>query len=72
VTRKRDELTQLVEHCIDKGLPEPRFYNEKSGGGFRVWVVMSKERMELPTTWEHLNDGEEKLSKQILKRLKAA
>jgi len=66
----RDILTYLLAHCAATGASLPQIFHEEASGGFRIWVVMGKERMELQTRWKSAAEGEEKLCKQILKRLK--
>ena len=46
------------------------FANEANADGtFRVWIIVGKERMELPTKWANVIEGEDRTAKQVLKRL---
>ena len=41
--------------------------NEKP---FKVWIIMGKERLELPTRFSDLTAGKERVAKSVLGRLK--
>ncbi|KAF8583692.1 hypothetical protein K439DRAFT_1661156 [Ramaria rubella] len=68
----------LFEHCVKEGLPSPKICHEevsteKDGPGdkvFKVWVIMEKERLELPTTFQTLTLGKERVAKSVLGRLR--
>ena len=38
---------------------------------YKVWVVHGKERLELPTLYHSVDEGEHRLAKQVLQRLKS-
>jgi hypothetical protein len=37
-------------------------------GKFKVWVIMDRERLELPVTYDDFETGKEKVAKQVLAR----
>ncbi|KAI0065180.1 hypothetical protein BV25DRAFT_1822296 [Artomyces pyxidatus] len=67
----------LVEYCAKASLPTPQFFNSASEGtsdddkGYKLWIILGNERLELPTTFKLVNDGEERLAKKVLMRLRS-
>ena len=70
-----------VEYCKAGGYPCPQFFDalldEKAvvdataNPRYKVWIVLGQERLELPTTYANVEDGEEKLARKVLQRLRA-
>jgi hypothetical protein len=72
-----------TEYCKVHRHPQPRFFNapgdidadavEVVGADnpmrYRVWVVLGQERLELPTTYVRIEEGEEKVARKVLHRL---
>ncbi|KDQ07787.1 hypothetical protein BOTBODRAFT_70139 [Botryobasidium botryosum FD-172 SS1] len=67
-------VTQLFDFCTQNKIHAPKFHSEEvakeMGTEHRVWMIMGKERLELPTTFADLYAGRERLSKQVLTRLR--
>jgi hypothetical protein len=63
--------SHCVAHCAGAGRPLPQIFHEQAADGVRVWIVMGKERLELPTRWKSLAEGEDRLCRQVLKRMQA-
>ena len=42
-----------------------------SSARYRVWVVLGVERLELPTTYAGIKDGEEKMARKVLRHLRS-
>ena len=64
------------DHCDKEGLPRPELCHElapddKTNKPFKVWIVMGKERLELPTSFPTLVVGQERVAKSVLGRLRA-
>jgi len=38
---------------------------------YKVWVVLGQERLELPTAYAKVEEGEEKVARKVLQRLRA-
>jgi hypothetical protein len=38
---------------------------------YKVWIVMGSEKLELPVTFATVGEGEERVSKQVLNRLRS-
>jgi hypothetical protein len=36
---------------------------------YKVWVVLGSERLELPTTYAGVHEGEEKMARKVLRHL---
>ena len=72
-------LCDFADYCNRKGLTRPQIHHEvvpagqaNSGGGlYKVWFVMGSERLELPVTFSTLGEGEERVAKQVLNRLRS-
>ncbi|KAF8315797.1 uncharacterized protein EI90DRAFT_300196 [Cantharellus anzutake] len=66
-------LKQLFELCKEAGKPRPVFHSNAVNTGrsveYSIWIVMGKERLELPVTFPDLKTGQEKLSKQVVAHL---
>lgn len=65
-----------IDFCAREKKPQPHFYREAifgdTGTRYKVWMEMGSERLELSTTFENLDDGKERLSRQVLNRLRRA
>jgi len=65
-----------VEYCKAGGHPCPRFFNApvEEGAGdalqYKVWVVLGEERLELPTGYAEIEEGEDKVARKVLQRLR--
>ena len=38
---------------------------------YKVWVVLGPERLELPTTYAGIKEGEEKMARKVLRHLRS-
>ena len=65
-----------IEYCNEHGYPRPQFFDalDDSGGAaavrYKVWVVLGSERLELPTTYAGVYEGEEKMARKVLCHLR--
>ena len=56
-------------HCVKTGAKLPVFKHAIADNGkFKVWVIMDRERLELPVTYDDIETGKEKVAKQVLAR----
>lgn len=39
---------------------------------YKVWIIMGSEKLELPVTFSNIDEGRERLAKQVLGRLRKA
>lgn len=71
---------ELIEYCKASGHPRPRFFDAPLDEGaavdaaaprYKVWVVLGQERLELPAAYAKVEEGEEKVAKKVLQRLRA-
>ncbi|KAH9159017.1 hypothetical protein EDB89DRAFT_2056365, partial [Lactarius sanguifluus] len=70
---------ELIEFCKANGHPRPRFLHAPLDDGavdpvaprYKVWLVLGQERLELPTAYFKVEEGEEKVAKKVLQRLRA-
>ena len=63
-----------AEYCKANAHPCPRFEEgaaDTDAPRYKVWIVLGQERLELPTTYVKVEDGEEKLARKVLQRLRA-
>ncbi|KII84788.1 hypothetical protein PLICRDRAFT_179128 [Plicaturopsis crispa FD-325 SS-3] len=72
----KSHVQQLLEHCDQKSIPRPHFHDElvadpKGDKAHKVWVIMGKERLELPVTFPDVQKGRERVAKQVLARLRS-
>ena len=67
-----------TEYCKAYGYAPPRFFDAlddseeaaQVGVRYKVWVVLGSERLELPTTYAGINEGEEKMARKVLRHLR--
>lgn len=60
---------QKAAHCVKTGAKLPVFKHMiAENGRFKVWVIMDRERLELPVTYDDFETGKEKVAKQVLAR----
>ncbi|KAF8258505.1 hypothetical protein EI94DRAFT_1911940 [Lactarius quietus] len=70
---------ELIEYCKAAGHPCPRFFDtpldeaamDTANSRYKVWIVLGQERLELPAAYAKVEDGEEKLARKVLQRLRA-
>lgn len=60
-----------ADHCTRNGLATPSMHQEKIERSFKVWVVVGTERFELPRVYQTVEEGRERVAKQVLVRLQA-
>ena len=66
-----------IEYCTVHGHPRPQFFDalDDSGGAaavrHKVWVVLGSERLELPTAYPGVHEGEEKMARKVLRLLRS-
>ncbi|KIK81641.1 hypothetical protein PAXRUDRAFT_832706 [Paxillus rubicundulus Ve08.2h10] len=63
-------VKKLTDHCGQNGLGTPAFHEEKSENKFKVWIIIGKERFDLPTTYRTAEEGRQRVAKQVLARLR--
>ncbi|CAL1702719.1 unnamed protein product [Somion occarium] len=73
----QSSVTALYDYCREAGLAAPEFRNEivmnvSGENKHKVWVVIGKQKMELPTTFPSLSQGQEKVAKKVLEQLRSA
>ena len=62
-----------AEYCKANAHPSPKFEEsaaDTAPSRYKVWIVLGQERLELPTTYVTVEDGEEKLARKVLQRLR--
>lgn len=65
----------VVDYCSKNNQVRPQFFKTETGKGddgskqYKLWVIMGKEKMELPKAFSSVAEGEERLAKLILKRM---
>lgn len=66
----------ILDYCNKTNQSPPVFHSNavtiNNEVEHSVWIIMGKERLELPTTFTSLSLGQERLSKQVLSRMKQA
>ncbi|KAF9242819.1 hypothetical protein BU15DRAFT_72469 [Melanogaster broomeanus] len=62
-------VDKLIKHCAQNGLGTPKFHEEKSEK-FKVWIIIGKERFDLPATYRTAEEGHQRVAKQVLARLR--
>ncbi|KAH9940613.1 hypothetical protein B0H21DRAFT_754394 [Amylocystis lapponica] len=71
----KSNVTALYDHCSTAGLSNPQFYNELVTEGqetkHKVWVIVGKQRLELPITFSSLSQGQERVAKKVLEQLRS-
>ncbi|KAI0309101.1 hypothetical protein OF83DRAFT_1159297, partial [Amylostereum chailletii] len=67
----KSSKSRLIEHCVAENLPAPRFHHERrdADGLYHVWIVLGREKLELPSGFDDVEVGEEKVARQVLKRV---
>ncbi|KAF9467629.1 hypothetical protein BDZ94DRAFT_1248588 [Collybia nuda] len=75
-TPVKSYFNSLTDFCAQEKKPYPHFYREaifgETGTRYKVWIEMGSERLELQNTFETINDGRERLARQVLNRLRRA
>jgi hypothetical protein len=72
-------LCAKTEYCKAYGYPPPRFFDALDDSGdaaqvgvrYKVWVVLGSERLELPTSYAGINEGEEMMARKVLRHLRS-
>lgn len=64
----------FADHCARASLAAPQFCNEivtdeKGESKHKVWVVIGKQKYELPTKFNSLSQGQERVAKKVLEQL---
>lgn len=62
-----------IAYCEKEGVPKPSFFHElveESGGSkkYKVWAEKESQRFELQTLFLTIEEGQERLAKQVLLR----
>jgi len=61
----------LLDFCKRSNMDPPQFSSELTDAGqHKVWVVMGRERLELPMTFVSVDEGQERTAKKVLSRLR--
>ncbi|KAI0048163.1 hypothetical protein FA95DRAFT_1558312 [Auriscalpium vulgare] len=70
----RSHKAALLEHCAKLGQAPPQFSSSEEEGlegkRYKVWLIMGTEKLELPTTFSSVEEGEDRLSKKVILRLR--
>ena len=61
--------TLLLDYCVQRRCGTPSFHHTQNQGRFHVWIVIGKERFDLPTTYGSAEEGHQRVAKQVLARL---
>ena len=69
----------ILGYCRSKSLSDPEFVSkltfddgDQAGTSkFKVWVVLGKERLELPISYANEAEGRERAARLVLQRLRA-
>ncbi|KIM64482.1 hypothetical protein SCLCIDRAFT_115071 [Scleroderma citrinum Foug A] len=75
--KARNEATKshvkaLIEYCVKNGLGPPSIGEERSETNmFKAWIVIGKERFELPRMYRTAEEGKQRVAKQVLARLRS-
>ncbi|KAH7922432.1 hypothetical protein BV22DRAFT_1131453 [Leucogyrophana mollusca] len=69
----KSHVKALTDYCSEHRLAAPQFHHEIVPGStsYKVWIIVGKERLELPTTFRSAVEGHERVSKQVLNRLRS-
>ena len=59
----------LPDYCTTRRCGTPSFHETLNEGRFQVWIVIGKERFDLPTMYGTAEEGRERVAKQVLARL---
>ena len=74
-SRHGSALTDAADYCTTAGLSTPQFCNEMVTEGqetrHKVWVIVGKQRLELPITFSSLSQGQERVAKKVLEQLRS-
>ncbi|KAG6334574.1 hypothetical protein ID866_4511 [Astraeus odoratus] len=61
----------LVEFCARNGSGVPLIYEEQGRDSlYKVWIVIGRERFELPRAYPTAEEGRQRVAKQVLARLR--
>ena len=69
------DAVHTPDFCQQSSIPLPEFgseavANETGSVEHKVWLIIGTERMELPTKFSSLTNGQERLAKTVLARLR--
>ncbi len=60
---------------MKENLPSPQFcsevVHEQGESKHKIWVVIGKQKLELPTTFTSLSQGQERVAKKVLEQLRS-
>ncbi|KAG9312604.1 hypothetical protein JVU11DRAFT_7001 [Chiua virens] len=62
-------VDKLIAYCSAHNCDTPSFHEVQRQGRFQVWIVIGKERFDLPSTYESAEEGRQRVAKQVLARL---
>ncbi|KAH0835651.1 hypothetical protein J3R83DRAFT_9402 [Lanmaoa asiatica] len=62
-------VNKLIDYCAIRGCGVPSFHEMQSQGRFQVWIVIGQERFDLPRTYRTVEEGRQRVAKQVLARL---
>jgi len=63
------------DHCTEEGISRPQFYqkaitDDNGKTTHKVWIIMGNEKLQLPITFTTVDEGHERVAKQVLGRLR--
>ncbi|KAJ3537225.1 hypothetical protein NM688_g6720 [Phlebia brevispora] len=72
----KSSVTELYDHCAKQSLSAPQFCNEvvtddKGDSKHKVWVIIGKQKYELPIKFNSLSQGQERVAKKVLEQLRS-
>ncbi|KIJ67229.1 hypothetical protein HYDPIDRAFT_107958 [Hydnomerulius pinastri MD-312] len=67
----KSHMKSLTDCCARHGLGTPMIHEEQSDHMFKVWIIIGKERFELPAVYHSVREGRERIAKQVLARLRS-
>ncbi len=64
---------QPIDYCAKSKLPPPEFCHEiaqgKGDSMHKVWIIIGKQKYELPVQYASLSQGQERVAKKVLEQL---
>ncbi|KAF8451951.1 hypothetical protein L210DRAFT_3626351 [Boletus edulis BED1] len=62
-------VKNLIDYCAQHHCGTPSFHEMQCQGRLLVWIVIGRERFDLPTTYATAEEGRQRVAKQVLARL---
>jgi hypothetical protein len=67
---------KTLDYCTKEGVAQPQFHqmavtDDSNKIIYKVWIILGDEKLELPVTFATVNEGRERVAKQVLGRLRS-